>query len=270
MSPVIVILLCLITVSYGAINEEEAKSIYDIAFDKRGFRRKLGLPPVATLQLLVQLNDFYTQEKKTGFQARVDALVEVSRIQIRKCGKENSERLDKLIESNKLSTLNIIPYLNQYRERQYYLCNKIISDFLEKNYAMLSEEDRRNMDLFRVSVAKPSFKAILKYIEKREGSLWNVSKEQFEELFDHDVKGLCQRVNAKINVRDHLGVRNFFIPKDFSSKMKSTTKEWLKSAQICGVYLKNINLLRPQVYDVYLKHQRKGFFGRLLNRMPGH
>lgn len=267
---VIIILLLLITVSYGAINEEEAKSIHDIAFDKRGFRRKLGLPPAATLHLLVQLDDYYGRAKRAGFKARVNSLIEVSQINIRKCGKENSESLDKLIESNKASTLNIIPYLNHYRERQYYLCNKIITEFLEKNYAMLSEEDKRNMDLLKESVAKPSFKAILKYIEKREGSLWNVSKEEFEELFDKDVKGLCQRVNAKINIRDHLGVKNFLIPKDFSSKMKQTTKERLKAARICGVYMKNINLLRPQVYDVYLKHQQRGFFGRLLNRMSGH
>lgn len=265
---VILFLICFVTISNCLIDEEEAESIKNVIFEKRSLMKRSGLPPIVVSNLLNQLGEFYMEKANSRVKVKLVDLIEASKLSTPKCGKEYSKKFDELVELNKAYSLNLIPYLHHYRERQYYLCNKIISEFLEEGSATLSEDDKRNMNLLRKYVSKPSFKAILDYIEKREGALWDIGKEEFDEIFDKDVKGLCKRVNTVLNIKSHLKIKNFFIPEDFASRMKPSTQEWLRSAQICGIYMKNITLLRMQVYDVYQK-RKKGFLGRIRNMMTG-
>lgn len=114
----------------------------NLVFAKKG---ETPLKPARTLQILKRLSDAYNHDDCEGCiekKREVDQLIAVSEASEEKCTQRFIVRLNKLMREQSESKLNLVPYLNHYKQRLISECR----DQFEKNDLNWDSDEIENSD----------------------------------------------------------------------------------------------------------------------------
>jgi len=228
------------------------------------------LEPARVLENLELLEKIYAGKQDKGSiirRAKIEPLIEASRLAETKCDWSSFNKLDLLLEYNKPFALNLVPYLEDCRLRQFALCKPLLAASVSRAVAKLSEQETMDsallmdsvkrtvpdMDRLRTSLARVSLRdGISTFLTRRYSQLqepWAFAdKEMFEELFDKTVVRLCRTVARGLG--EPTKVYDLYIhDASLSADIDQFSLNWYRRAKLCRNILFEASFLTDLIYE---------------------
>lgn len=238
-----------------------------------------SIGPTKTADLLRRLMKIYEDEPDADLMRKdLRSLIEVGNIDETKCDKNTVMSINELMQSFKMYSVNLVPYLKHCKNELYSSCEEIFEDELEESIYSLSRPERIKILLLRRGVSESIDESlnvdkqyqliprsaieegIITYMEQHtklinavDESDVKISKDKFLNEFENWVVNLCERVTWAI---DHK-VELFMDDEELVEKMDQKTLTWMTNWRLCRDIQRNMIDIASETYELIGKEPER-------------
>lgn len=277
-------LSCLLCIAVAKESNDDWTEVYNAVYATNGD----PIEPAKTRELLRRLAKIYEHEEDADLMRKnIAALIEASDLDERKCTTDGIISLNELIESSKIYTLNLVPYLKDCRRKFYSFCEETFEDELQESVSPLSSTEKLKINLLRQSVAdsldesldidkdyasipRESMEAgLLSFIEqqtkttvdeadKADGQDAKISKPEFLREFEGRIVNLCERVTWAVDHKLELLMDD----QELVNIMDSDILNWMTNWRLCRDIRQDMINIASETYELIGKSKSLAKQGR--------
>lgn len=274
------------------LNSDDWRQFHQLLYATKG----TPLDPMKqTHEYLKRLKQIYEQDNANdkSVQVRlqkVSQMLDISDLNLANCHSQYFRELNKLIAYNQCYKLNIVPYMELHRARQFSFCGDKFYEQLEQAVSQLSGDDLRQIegeDFFTsfpiVSSGELDYgaerdvnrqeliKQFLNFLERNSKvnddlkarlvstlGLPSFTKH-YNELVDWTCGPYKQKLESELNELLDVGLDLF--------RQQNQTNKWLVYGYVCRTFTTNRNKILKDTHEAYFqRHCPRGINGRLRRR----
>lgn len=273
--PFCMLQLCLFCLTIASGQEGDWTEIYNKVYATQGE----SLEPETTADLLRRLLKVYEDEPDAALMRKnLRSLIEAGNIDETKCDKNTIMSLNELIQSYKMYSVNLMPYLKHCKDDLYYTCEEIFEDELEESINSLDKQERIKILLLRKSVSESIdesldvdkqylsiprssieegiityMEPITRLINPADESDVKISKDKFINAFENWVVNLCERVTWAIDAKIGL----FMDDEELVGRMDKKTLTWMTNWRLCRDVQRDMVNIASETYELIGREPEK-------------